>query len=183
MRWLAPPTLIKNWCVQITSAMLSLLTGWTCKYLVLWYHCTERDLSKRTHFSVILFHFRMQSITWQLEPNWYLYPHTFSLLQNHYYNFWSVQQAKKDMKECVSDILYTGTRNMQWCSPLYRSAILWQHYIVLFSYQATGHYTVYTYIWSDSHMWHAPSEVTSTLLVVFVPTILVCNSKGASTLS
>ena len=92
------------------------------------------------------------------------------------YSFWPVQQAIRHMKEYVSDILYIGTTNMQWSSPLYYSSasdwlglLLWQHYTVLFSYQATVYYTVYTYTWSDSHKWHAPSEVTSEkVLVLFV---------------
>ena len=32
--------------------------------------CTESDLSNSTHFGVILFHYTMQSITWELEPKW-----------------------------------------------------------------------------------------------------------------
>ena len=36
----------------------------------LYRHCTGSDLSNSTHFSVILSHFRMKSVTWQLEPKW-----------------------------------------------------------------------------------------------------------------
>ena len=78
----------------------------------------ESDLSKSTHFSIILY-----------VP-----------FQNQAYNLWSVQQAMQHVKECVSDILYIGTSNMQWCSVLLDLLLC----IVLFSYQATVHYTVYT---------------------------------------
>ena len=63
--------------------------------------------------------------------------------------------------------------------------LLWQHYIVQFSYQATVHYTVYTDICTDSfctdgHMWHALSEVTSETIGC-VGIILVCNIKDKPT--
>ena len=75
--------------------------------------CTGSDLSNSTHFGVILFHYRKQSRTC---PGARTKVANISLyLFIYHYNFWSVQQAIKHVKE---DILYIGTRNMQWCSPL-----------------------------------------------------------------
>ena len=89
-----PPTLIYNWLacsncnepagwlrlVYCSSSRISvdIWTGlwritnhqtFNCK-MSLYRPCTESDVSNSTHFSVVLFHYRMQSITWELEPKW-----------------------------------------------------------------------------------------------------------------
>ena len=113
--------------------------------------CTGSDLSNSTHFSVILFHFRMKSVTWQSQSGEYL-------IAFHYYKTITIISDLCNMlksmhvKECVSDILYIGTRNMQWCSPLYRSATMTTlHCTVLLSGHSSLH-CLYIYTWSDSHM-------------------------------